>query len=186
MKKLLIFFCCLIISTNIMGCNRMNAESEDNNNNNESSTDKNNSSEESEIDINNLFSNIQEIESVKTMRIDIQYTLKTFEQINGLMKQLENIEYSEYDTEKSKDEVAPRGESTGSITNGITLVFYYKNGSRKRLEFSSEEDGEFMEYVEVTYEPFKEKSRIYTTDEEVWADLLVTMEKGQKIDLNEK
>jgi uncharacterized membrane protein YfhO len=184
MKKLLISFCCLIILTGIMGCNSMNAESEDNNK--ESTADENNSSEESEVDINNLFSDIQEIESVKTMRIDIQYTLDTSDQINELMKQIEDIEYSEYDTEKSKDEFAPKEESTGSITNGISLVFYYKNGSMKRLEFSSEEDGEFVEYVEVTYEPFKEKSRMYTTDEQVWIDLLVIMEKGKMEDLNEK
>ena len=184
MKELLIYFCCLVIITGITGCNSMNAVSDENNN--ESTAEVNNSSAKLETDISNLFSDIQEIDSISTMRIDIQYTLDTSDQIDELIKRLEDIEYTDYDTEKSMNEAAPEDEATGSRTNGINLVFDYKNGSMKKLEFSSTEDGEFVKYVEVTYEPYKQKTRMYTTGNQVWNDLLVIMEKGEMKNLNEK
>lgn len=79
MKKLLISLCCIIALIGITGCNNNNTTKENNNKN--AITEENNSKEEAKADINNLFSDIQEIESIQTMRIDIQYTLDTKNQI---------------------------------------------------------------------------------------------------------
>lgn len=180
MKKLLLSFCCFIILISIIGCNNKKSVREDNN--------KDRSSEEEELkaDINNLFADIQEIESIATMRIDIQYTLETMNQIEELMKLLEDIEYTEYAGESINEDVKEKEESTGSSTNGISLVFYYKNDSRKILEFSSNEESELVEYTEVSYKPYTVRTGIYTIDVQVWDDVLKIMKKGNMKDLNEK
>jgi hypothetical protein len=186
MKKLLISLCCAIILIGtivIIVCNSKNAVKEDNK---DSFTNEDNSTEESKADINNLFSDIQEIESIVTQRIDIRYTLETTDQIDELMKLLEEIEYTEYVTDESIEDDVTEDTPTGSRTNGIHLVFYYKNDSIRGLDFSSTEEGEFAEYSEVSYEPFREKTRMYTTDDQVWIDVLVIMIKGEMKDLNEK
>jgi hypothetical protein len=60
------------------------------------------------------------------------------------------------------------------------------NNSSRGLDFSSTEEGEFVEYKEVSYEPYREKTRMYTTDVQVWIDVLAIMIKGEMKDLNQK
>ncbi len=174
MKKLLISLCCVLVMMSLLACSKKTGIEDANKNH----------TEESKSDINNLFNDIEEIESVITMRIDIRYTLNTENQISELMKLLESIEYTEYDTDaKDKSEAE---KITGSSDSGISLTFVYKDGSERFLEFSTTEDGELAEYTETSDDPYMRKDSEYNTDVEIWRDVLLIMLKGEMKDLNKK
>lgn len=204
MKKLLISLCCVLTLISLVGCNNKKATKEAASGvtkeaakeatkeavkkaaNETGMADKGNSAEAAKADITNLFIDIQEIESVVTMRIDIQYTLKTKNQIKELVELLKNIEYTEYEIDSTDGSDPEKPKATGSSTSGINLSFYYKDGSGKSLELSSTEEGEIAEYSEVSYEPYMKKSKDYITDKQVWNDVLKIMLRGERKDLNEK
>lgn len=172
MKKLVITLCFAIAMISIIGCSKKN-------------NSKENNIEEVKSDIQNLFSDRKEIDYVMTTRVDTQYTVNTENQIDELMKYLQEIEYSEFDT-SLEEKVTPEPIATGSRTDGINLVFHYKNGSRRALALYSTEEREFVEYTEISEKPYTEETSIYTTMEEEWNDILLIMRKGNEKDLNEK
>lgn len=177
MKKLFISLSCFLIMMSLLACSSKKPEIEDANKN---------STEESKSNINNLFIDIEDIESIITMRIDIQYKLKTEKQINELMKLLKSTEYTEYDTDTNYKLEAEEPEKTGSSDNGISLTFAYKDGSKRFLEFSTNDEVEVAEYTELSYNPDVRKENKYTTNAEIWHDVLKIMLKGEMKDLNEK
>lgn len=177
MKKLLISLSCCLIMMSLFACSSKKTEIEDTNKNN---------TEESKSDINNLFIDIEDIESITTMRIDIQYILKTEKHINELMKLLKSTEYTVYDTDTNDKVEAEEPEKTGSSDNGISLTFAYKDGSKKFLEFSTNDEVEVAEYTELSYNPDVRKENKYTTNAEIWRDVLKLMLKGEMKDLNKK
>lgn len=169
MKKSIFSFCLVILLSSLIGCNSRNTAKED-----EMKT------EVSKVDINNLFIDIQEIESIKTLQIDIQYELVKTDQINELMEALEGIEYTESDNN------LPDEEADGTNLNDVKIVFYYKNDTRRILYFFSTGNREFVRYTQVSYKPYLEEIRVYTIEEQVKDNILSIMKKGQKNDLNEK
>lgn len=166
MKKLIITLIFFIL-INFYGCSKIKPEDDN-----------------TKPDINNLFTDGQEIDSITTMRVDTVYTLDTEDLINELMKLLEDNTYTEIDNLSiNKNE---NTEITGSRSNGVTITLHDKDGFKRELDMYSELEVNYIDYTEIYEKPYEEVTISYTAEKNIWYDVLILMLKGTYKDLNTK
>lgn len=166
MKKLIITLI-LFILINFYGCTKNKPEVDN-----------------TKPDINNLFTEDQEIDSITTMRVDTVYTLDTEDFINEFMKLLEDNTYTEFDNKSINKNV--NTEITGSRSNGVTITLHYKDGLKRELDMYSELGVNYIDYTEIYEKPYEEITNSYTAEKNIWYDVLIIMLKGTYKDLNIK
>lgn len=132
--------------------------------------------------INNLFTEVQDITSITTTQIDVVYTVDSNDLINELMELLKDSVYTESDHPSTGQTAEP--ENTGSRLNGVTITLHYKNGFRKELDIYSEAGVNYVDYTEIHDRPYELITNRYTTEKNMWNDVLNIMLKGTSKDLN--
>lgn len=166
MKNLIITLIFFIL-INFYGCTKMKPEDDN-----------------TKPDINNLFTDDKEIDSITTMRADTVYTLDTEDLINELMKLLEDNTYTEIDNQSINKKV--NTEITGSRSNGVTITLHYNDGLKRELDMYSELEVNYIDYTEIYEKPYEEITNSYTAEKNIWNDVLSIMLKGTSKDLNIK
>jgi|BioPla2DNA2_1021312.scaffolds.fasta_scaffold16047_3 hypothetical protein len=169
MMRLLIAFIMVMIIFNFTSCKKEGVES----NNDEATT-------EIEINIIDLFNNIDNISEVSTMTTEEYiYTIKDSTLISELINTLKSFEYKEVGNFSPETE-----DSDGPSESSILLQFYYDDGSKPSIKYYYTTESAYAEYTSVVYNPFNKSNKLYQVNDGILYKIMEIMYKGEALDLN--